>query len=249
MAGTNAQLASTTPGRRRSSADLWLDVVVRTVLLAILVVAGVSVLAVSNPRFRQPTDLTADLGAGRVTSVSFNSDSGEIGWTVGLWHSYRTMADDRVIPDDQADTDGSDGTEDFDSTTAERAWLRQQIIASGHRLTIQDADSSSGIWVGDVRWQHLRTLAGIAWGFALLLMLFRDRRRVANRWAWWWLFVIGGAGAPLYLLLENEPLWRPAGGPRREPPRRPLNGLAGFAYALCMAVVIGVVSTLMTLVR
>jgi hypothetical protein len=245
--------------RRPRAADFWVDLAVRTVLLAILVVAGLSVLAVGNPRSQRPADLTADLRAGRVTSVSFNGDSGEIGWTIGLWHSYRTSAldddaaaDDPANTDDQANTEDSTGSDSSDSSismTAQRAWLQRQIEASGQRLAIQDTQSSFSVWIGDVRWQRLRTLAGIAWGFTLLLMLLRQRRRVANRWGWWWMFVIGGAGAPLYLLLENEPLWRPRGGARRRPQRPPLNGGAGCGAALCLGAVFAVFGTLVTILR
>ncbi|MFI6504691.1 hypothetical protein [Nonomuraea typhae] len=78
----------------------------------------------------------------------------------------------------------------------------------------------------------------LAWITAFFVML-ASRPRLANRWAWFWMFTVGQYGAPLFVLLEPRPIWS-ALDP--VPPRvvQPVSGGAGCALALLLAYASGV---------
>ncbi|MEV7908302.1 hypothetical protein, partial [Streptomyces anulatus] len=72
---------------------------------------------------------------------------------------------------------------------------------------------------------------------AWLLMLTRGENRYASRWAWLWMFLVGGS--LLYVLLEPYPLWR---GPYEVlPARARLDGTQGFALAVAIFFGLGMV--------
>ncbi|HUR05380.1 MAG TPA: hypothetical protein VM347_22760 [Nonomuraea sp.] len=75
-----------------------------------------------------------------------------------------------------------------------------------------------------------------SWVLVILTMLFAPPR-LANRWAWFWLFTVGQVGAILYLVLEPRPLWQgPGEGLTRD---KRVNGGSGCAYSIILAIVSG----------
>ncbi|MFG2072433.1 hypothetical protein [Nonomuraea maritima] len=73
-----------------------------------------------------------------------------------------------------------------------------------------------------------------AWVLAFFVML-GSTPRLANRWAWFWLFTVGQIGALLHLVLEPRPLWR---GPGEGTPRaKRVDGSSGCGYSILLAVV------------
>jgi cytochrome b561 len=83
-------------------------------------------------------------------------------------------------------------------------------------------------------------LATAAWLVTFVVMLANRETRYANRWAWFWLFTHGLAGALIYLWLEPRPLWSRR-GTDRDPERR-MRGPAGFLSAIMLAVVVSLLT-------
>lgn len=75
-----------------------------------------------------------------------------------------------------------------------------------------------------------------SWVLVFLTMLFTTPR-LANRWAWFWLFTVGQVGAILYLVLEPRPLWQgPGEGLTRD---KRVDGGSGCVYSILLAIVSG----------
>ncbi|WP_285777736.1 hypothetical protein [Microtetraspora sp. NBRC 13810] len=73
-----------------------------------------------------------------------------------------------------------------------------------------------------------------AWVAAFVLML-GSTPRLANRWAWFWMFTVGQVGALLFLVLEPRPLWRgPGEGVTRA---NRVDGSRGCGYAFLLGIV------------
>ncbi len=77
-------------------------------------------------------------------------------------------------------------------------------------------------------------VVAVAWALALAVML-GSVPRLANRWAWLWLFTVGQIGAILFLLLEPRSLWY--GTQPQDPPRYRRTGGVGCLNAIGLAVV------------
>ncbi len=102
------------------------------------------------------------------------------------------------------------------------------------RLIRKPRGGQSGFWpawLGEVPHRYGQVVQA-AWVMALVVMLF-SRPRLANRWAWFWLFTVGQIGAPLFVLLESRPIWS-ALDP--VPPRvvRPVEGGTGCGLAILL---------------
>jgi hypothetical protein len=207
----------------------WLGRVVRGVAFIVLVVGAFTVVASFAPASRSTEDFTADLAAGRVSYVEYQSGLGEVRW-VSDWVRWRQA---RLTSPPLPDTGGVSGQ------ARDRAWLNQQIAASGRQLRLEEfRNSGPGEWPFRIPWPPLRYAAGAVWVLALLHMLSRGGHRVANRWAWFWMFTFGQIGALLYLVREPVPLWRselPDAG------RAPMRGGIGFLSAILLSIVAGVV--------
>jgi hypothetical protein len=206
----------------------WFSRVVRGAALLVLILAGVTVIASLAPPWRPIEDFTADLSAGRVSYVEYQSDSGDIRW-VSDWVRWRQAT--IALPQDP-DAEGS-------WRNSHRAWLEQQISASGHGVRLVEVQNNGPReWPFRVPWPPLRYAAVAVWVLALLHMLSAGGHRVANRWAWFWMFTFGQIGAPLYLLREPVPLWRSELG---DTGRAPTRGGVGFLNAILLSIVTGIV--------
>ncbi|MFD0855551.1 hypothetical protein ACFQ07_25140, partial [Actinomadura adrarensis] len=90
--------------------------------------------------------------------------------------------------------------------------------------------------------QFAAPFALVLWVPVFLVMLCRFDHRYANRWAWTWLFTIGGVGVLPYLLLEPRPLWARDYGlypirRRYEEDEKRWSGTKGFLAALLLGMV------------
>jgi hypothetical protein len=194
---------------------------IRVALLVVLAAAAVLVLLGDTARPATMTDLLRDLRADRVGTIAYRGGSAE--WTAGVWRFSAP------VPDPSGE---------------DREWLRRQIQATGSTLPVEDRVSDDSLWAVRVPWRPLRYLAVAAWLLTFLIMLGRRRHRWANRWAWWWMFVIGIVGPLLYLALEPVPLWHrhgPSAGPPPDPAEGIIRGGAGFGFALGLALAVSLV--------
>ena len=91
-------------------------------------------------------------------------------------------------------------------------------------------------------WEPLAVITGAMWLATFLGMLFTSGHPYANRWAWFWLFVVGGVGPMLILWKEPTPLrirfWRRHAEPSRRPPRSPMTGGTGLLTAIGWTIVL-----------
>jgi hypothetical protein len=200
------------------------------VVLLLVLLAGVvtALLSISAP-WRQEQDLTGDLAAGRVTHLEYDQRTHDVRWVDGWWRWRQTTLVSWTNGRDPAQSQGDGALE----------WLGQQIHASGHpvEITFLGNQNQRSWWPERVASKPLRLAAGAAWVLTFLMMISRSRHRYANRWAWFWLFTLGQGGVLLYLLLEPQPVWRPASWPPRDRP--PVKGGMGFLYAIVLSFAVG----------
>lgn len=180
--------------------------VVRLVLLLALIGGLVVTSAASLPSPRTLEQFRGAALAGRVDQVNYwVGDSRQVmslEWSESPLAWYRV--DGRI-----ADVEGP--------YTVDRLAANFRHVMDHPYVVVQEPGTdATGIvpdWPFDVRggWW----IAG-AWLLAFFVML-GSTPRLANRWAWFWLFTVGQIGALLYLVLEPRPLWR---GPVRGPSAR-----------------------------
>lgn len=222
----------TEPARAATDVRDVLDRVLRAVLLLVLLVAGVGMLAVAQPTYREPGDFLADLRAGRVDVITYDWQTSQLAWGDGWRHWFRTRVPESVA--DPVDVETADAVDAVDPVPGDTIDLRvvRDALERLDGPAVQEFDGDTVFWVHRIPWDPLRLAAVPAWWLAAGLMLLRPSRRVAGRWAWTWLFTFGQAGALLYLLVEPRPLWRRPGSPL--PARVPMNGAAGCLGSLLM---------------
>jgi hypothetical protein len=198
-------------------------------LFLTLATGAVTVAGAFHPAQRQERDLIADLDAGRVSHLEYRPIDQQVRWVDGWWRWRVTIL--------ESGPDNSDAATTPPSAQAAVAWLNARIDASGHPVVVEFRDDQeSGWWVNLVVPGPLKAATGVAWLATLLIMFGRRRHRYANRWAWFWLFTVGQLGAPLYLVLEPHPLWRPGSWPPR-PARSITRGGIGFVWAIGLSIV------------
>lgn len=205
--------------------------VVRAVALVVLVLAILTVVTSWAAPRRSTEDLSADLAAGRVTYVEYASGTRTVRWVVDLvlWRQAQLPAQ----PDVPADGNPTNGnTANGAAQGRDMTWLEQQITASGHAVRLAEVDGTSRrLWLQYVPWPPLGFAAAAVWLLTLVQMLSSGGHRVANRWAWFWMFTFGQLGAVPYLLLEPVPLWRSR---RPVTGRRPIGGGMGLVYSVLL---------------
>ena len=209
----------------------WPGRAVRTIAIVVLLLAAATVLLSLSPAWASADAFIGDLAAGRVDYVEYDQQSRTIYWVTDQvrWRAADVPAP--LVPG------GSGG---YQTSGQEQAWVEQQIAASGHPVAVAYVDNNGPReWIARVPWAPLRYAAVAAWLLALVQMVARGGHRVANRWAWFWMFTIGQVGALLYLLREPVPLWRaelPDSG------RAPIRGGLGFIYAVLYSFAVGALS-------
>jgi hypothetical protein len=218
--------ADALPRMLRSS---WLERAVRAIAIVVLLLAAATVLLSLSPAWASADAFTGDLAAGRVDYVEYDQQSRTIYWITDQfrWHAADVPAP--LVPG------GSDGHQ---TSGQEQAWIEQQLAVSGHPVAVAYVDNNGPReWIARVPWAPLRYATIAVWLLTLVHMLAAGGHRVANRWAWFWMFTIGQVGALLYLL--REPVWR-AELPDTQP--APIRGGAGFLYAVLYTFVVGALS-------
>lgn len=238
------------PAPQAPSPGAWwfrVDLAARAVLLLVFGVLALSLLPAHLAASRPVAQFSADLKAGRVTSIDYVLTSRSLRWSDGgiRWYAADLSRERPALgpsPDGMGTvTDQVEGNDP--QNNADAAWITQAIDAAGSRQHFGILDSSEGSWSSQIAWAGLSTAAGVAVILSFFLMLGRDRRRYGTRWAWFWVFAgTGGALGPvLYLLLEPAPLWRRTGSTL--PAKPMLSGGQGLAVALvlkgCLAVALG----------
>ncbi len=217
----------------------------RLALLFILALSTVVVHLNQDPALRGAEELISDLRAGTVTEVVYDRDwpaYGTLTWANGplSWNeAYFDPPDDvwdpqttRLVPWELQRTQG--------------AFLARVRAAADPSVEIRRATGPqrfgmAGLLMGSPAyarwWEPFAPVAVAAELLAWLLMLTRRDHRYASRWAWLWMFLVGGS--LLYVLLEPYPLWR---GPYEVlPARSRLDGTQGFALAVAIFFGLGVV--------
>jgi hypothetical protein len=202
----------------RSGGSAALRRVCVTVLSAALLLA----LPRHAPRDARFERLLDQVRAGHVTSVqsSHGAGSTSVAWHEGPLRWYQASGPhDALLRLLQASTGPGGHGLSFSTPGADRLWIQD----------LGDSDEPS--W--------LVFTAGCLWVLMFFVMLATREHSYANRWAWFWLFAVGGVGPILMLLKEPEPLrllpWRP-GRPAARP--HPLTGGVGLAYAVVWAIVL-----------
>ncbi|MBB4917115.1 hypothetical protein [Streptosporangium saharense] len=218
----------------------------RVVLLFVLALSTVVVHLNQDPRLRSAEELVSDLRAGVVTEVVYDRDwpaYGTLTWANGSlsWNeAYYDPPDDvwdpvttRLVPSEQE--------------RVQTAFLARVREAADPSVEIRLSRGPqrfglAGLFMGSPAyarwWEPFAPVAVAAELVAWLLMLTRRNNRYAGRWAWTWMFLVGGS--LLYVLLEPYPLWR---GPHEALPARPrLNGTQGFALAVMIFFGLGMIS-------
>ncbi len=200
----------------------------------LLVVAAVTVIPSVSPSWRPAQELTTDLAAARVSYIEYDRGSGMVRWVVD---QVRWREADVPPPPD------------VDQQTASKVsgdvWVEQQIEASGRHVTLVTVqDGGPRLWTLRVPWAPLRYAAIAVCALTLIQMLASGGHRVANRWAWFWMFSIGQVGALLYLLREPVPLWR---SEVADTGRAPMGGGFGFLFAIGLAIATAIVGSAVAL--
>ncbi|MGC5010029.1 hypothetical protein ACLQ2R_04635 [Streptosporangium sp. DT93] len=208
---------------------------VRLVLLFVLALSTVVVHLNQAPALRPAGELIPDLRAGGVSRVVYDRD----------WPAYGTLTwSHGPLSWTQARFDQPDDVWDPRTTRLDREALRRrqeaflaQVRAAADpsvEIVRTEGFRGAGALIGSPAyerwWKPFAPVAVTAEALAWLLMLAGPGPRYASRWAWFWMFLIGGS--LLYVLLEPRPLWR---GPHEVlPAPERIDGTRGFAIAVAI---------------
>ncbi|KAA9376549.1 hypothetical protein F5972_24450 [Microbispora cellulosiformans] len=198
-------------------AGLW----IRVVLLVILLWGAFLTVLSTFPRESTAAEFEAALRADQVTSVIvINGGPLRLRWSVGplLWYEVDRGTDAARVRRD----------------------LARETETGDQRVSVVwrwagDQNNSRSPWAFQVPFPGAPWIVGAAWLVTLLTMLGAGQPRWGNRWAWFWLFWVGGVGAILFLLLEPRSLWY--GLEPQNPIPRPLRGGQGCVLSICLNLV------------
>ncbi|GAA1989757.1 hypothetical protein [Catenulispora subtropica] len=191
----------------------------RWVCVLVLAAALLLTLPMRTPHRARFGQVLAGVRTGQVTRVQVHDDAGtgvSVVWHEGPLRWYRADGpyDARTQLQLAGTTAGSHGLS-FTTLGSDRLWIE----------AVADADEPS--W--------LVFAAGVLWGLSFIAMLAVASHPYATRWAWFWLFVVGGIGPILMWFKEPEPLPVRPGRRRRTRPSEPVNGATGLVYAVLWA--------------
>lgn len=163
---------------------------VRSIALVVLALGFIATAAAAQPRMVDYDEFARALDHGAVTSVQFDgSRSNErtiqlATWSAGPFDWRRGPIVDRP------------------STLSE---VSTRLDDRGVRIDDDSGDSPLSWAFRIPTW--FGTLVATTWLLTFIVML-GSRPRWGNRWAWFWMFVIGQIGVLLYLLIEPSMLGR-----------------------------------------
>lgn len=225
----------------RTFANRW-DLGVRLVLLAVLLASLAAVLPSLRPNASSTGRFVNDLRAGSVTSVRYESNKVDVLWSEG-WQRWYHADLSAPLPQLGPSPDGMTPETDGSTSGTSESWVRMAMDVTGRNsVDYQVLNGSDQMaWKDLVPWHRLSIAAGLAVFATFVLMLVRGGQRYGNRWAWFWLFAIGGGavGAVLYLALEPSVAWHRSPYLRPLPARPKFLGGAGFMIALCLKAAVG----------
>lgn len=202
---------------------------VRLLLLLLLLWGALMSSASFVPSTRTVEQFRGALMAGEIDRVSYRAlDSGELValvWSESplTWHEVSGEVADSEAPYMIARLDAD----------VDRAPVRPSVVEGSARAP--DADN----WIfpdwpfripgGPNLWW-----VAAAW-IATFVAMLGFKPRLANRWAWFWLFTVGQMGAFLFLILEPRPLWKGVGEGVNRPDRT--DGCSGCFYSILLSFV------------
>ncbi|RCG28953.1 hypothetical protein DQ384_21555 [Sphaerisporangium album] len=223
----------------------WVPFVLRLSLLLLLLAGALLTCASRVPSARTVEQFRAAVAAGEVDRVSYRA--GGVGTLINDSHDVVQMEDPHdlmtlkwsesplvwhEVPGDITDTRGVAYTVDLLRADVGRAPVRPSLTVDSGR------DSGGGIFpdwpftfLGGEKLWWLAT----AWVVAFVVMLLGPPPRLANRWAWFWMFTVGQIGAILYFVLEPRPLWRGLG--EVPVPEKRVEGGSGCLISIGLSVI------------
>ncbi|MGW4425331.1 hypothetical protein [Streptosporangium sp. NPDC004631] len=212
----------------------------RLTLLFILALSTVVVHLNRDPALRDAEELLGDLRAGGVTKVVYDRNwpaYGTLTWSAGpLSWSQARFDQPGDVWDPRTTRLVPEALERRQEAFLVRVWAAADPaveIVRSDGLGLSLGSPAYARW-----WEPFAPFAVAAEVLAWLLMLTRRDHRYATRWAWFWMFLVGGSW--LYVLLEPYPLWR---GPYEVlPVRVRLDGTRGFALAVALLFGLGMVN-------
>ncbi|MFG3438114.1 hypothetical protein ACGF0J_12810 [Nonomuraea sp. NPDC047897] len=196
--------------------------VVRLALLALLLAGMVIISAGLSPASRTLEQFRGAVLAGEVDRVDYRVDgSGDVvslAWSQSPLSWYRVLA---PIAD------------------AAEPYTAARLMADVRRAPVPPSLTSAPSGESDNNGVFPDWPFGVPGGWwiatswvLVFLAMLSSTPRLANRWAWFWMFTVGQLGVFLYLVLEPRPLWRgPGEGLTR--PRR-VDGVSGCGYAFLL---------------
>lgn len=258
---------SATPESRAGSS--LVETVLRWICLLTLVVSTVLAMSARYPRSSDFTRLLYDIQHGNTSVVSIqdlspgqgSGGAAKVRWRTGLlsWHqadvTYFPGSSDLSTPATlHLQGDGLEIVvrQDGWRTAYDEAWrLTNQMADDAGRsidLSIYTTERTPGSHLTFAPWNSalptlLSFITSALWFLTFFGMLFTRAHSYANRWAWFWLFAIGGVGPMLLLWKEPTPLrlrFRRSLPGRDRPTKPPLTGGAGFVTAIGWAIALSV---------
>ncbi|GGO62665.1 hypothetical protein [Nonomuraea cavernae] len=197
--------------------------VVRLVLLFPLL-GGLAVASASSlPSSRTLEQFRSVMLAGEVDRITYEvDDSDQLVFLVWSESPFAWRRVEGRIADFAGPYTTARLTTDLGSASVQPSLVVQQPTSSSRIGVSSDwpFGISGGWWVS------------VPWLLAFLAML-RFTPRLANRWAWFWLFTVGQIGVFVYLILEPRPLWRGPGEGLTRAKR--VNGSGGCGYSILLA--------------
>jgi len=213
-------------------------------------------------RFPNQTDLDQlfrDVLSGHASSVSIEDLGGQtpvndvrVRWKTSMfgWHETNTSPLPCLGPQEKFVVQYTDpeltvsgpigGSNCKDADAVMRAYLQSAAGPRGITVNSYPSHETPGLHVNTsfmylVAPTALAVITGFLWIATFLGMLFTRDHPYANRWAWLWLFTVGGVGPMLMLWMEPTPLrlrFRRGSDETYRWRRPPLTGWAGLGLAI-----------------